>query len=163
MYKNNWLAVFIVYLCVTILVYPFFFSSDCTQNFDSIEVSGVWGPGLCLTYNVWSFTSRSASLDPTDCIIMALQCTKPKWATLCNITRASIWLVLCSYWQLEMLSVCPDQGKAWMIIFHLNQFSQETSKRVIGKQCRPRSDAAKCSTWSGFAVFALNTGISIKS
>ena len=25
MYKNNWLAVFIVYLCVTIHVYPFFF------------------------------------------------------------------------------------------------------------------------------------------
>ena len=32
----------------------------------------------------------------------------------------------------------------------------------IDKQCRPRSDAAERSVWSGSTLFALTTGISIK-
>ena len=32
----------------------------------------------------------------------------------------------------------------------------------IGKQCRPRSDAAERGVWSESTLFALNTGISIK-
>ena len=32
----------------------------------------------------------------------------------------------------------------------------------IGKQCRPRSDAAQRGVWSGSTLFALNIGISIK-
>ena len=35
-------------------------------------------------------------------------------------------------------------------------------KRDIGKQCRPRSDATEHGVWSGFTLFALITGISIK-
>ena len=34
-------------------------------------------------------------------------------------------------------------------------------KGEIDKQCRLRSDAAECGVWSGSALFALNTGISI--
>ena len=30
----------------------------------------------------------------------------------------------------------------------------ETPKRVTGKQCRPRSDAAECGVWSGSPLFA---------
>ena len=32
----------------------------------------------------------------------------------------------------------------------------------IGKQCRPRSDAAKLGVWSGSTLFAFKVGISIK-
>ena len=35
-------------------------------------------------------------------------------------------------------------------------------RRDIGKQCRPRSDAAECGIWAGSTLFASNTGISIK-
>ena len=35
-------------------------------------------------------------------------------------------------------------------------------KRDIGKQCRPKSDAAEYSIWPGSTLFALNTGISLK-
>ena len=35
-------------------------------------------------------------------------------------------------------------------------------ERDIGKQCRPRSDAAERGVWSGSTLFALTTGISIK-
>ena len=35
-------------------------------------------------------------------------------------------------------------------------------KRGIGKQYRPRSDAAERGVWSGSKLFAINTGISTK-
>ena len=34
-----------------------------------------------------------------------------------------------------------------------------TTKRVIGKQCRPRSDAADCGVWSGSPLFANSSAI----
>ena len=34
--------------------------------------------------------------------------------------------------------------------------------RGIGKQCRPRSDAAECGVWSGSTLFTLNIGISVE-
>ena len=42
---------------------------------------------------------------------------------------------------------------------HLTHCSQETRKRVIGKQCRPRSDAAECGIWSGSPLFANSLAI----
>ena len=45
------------------------------------------------------------------------------------------------------------------IITHLSLASHETD---IGKQCRPRSDAAERGVWSGSTLLALNTGISLK-
>ena len=39
----------------------------------------------------------------------------------------------------------------WLL---LTRCSLETPKRVIGKQCRPRSDAAECSILSGSPLFA---------
>ena len=47
-------------------------------------------------------------------------------------------------------------------MYILTHFSRDTPKRVIGKQCRPRSDAAEHGIWSGSTLFALNKGISIK-
>ena len=41
----------------------------------------------------------------------------------------------------------------------LTHFSLEAHKRVTGKQCRPRSDAAECDTWSGTPLFANNLAI----
>ena len=35
-------------------------------------------------------------------------------------------------------------------------------KRDIGKQCRPRSDAAERGVWSGSTLFAISLEISIK-
>ena len=44
----------------------------------------------------------------------------------------------------------------------LTHINLENPKRVIGKQCRSRSDAAECGLWSGFTVFAISTEISVK-
>ena len=35
-------------------------------------------------------------------------------------------------------------------------------KRIIGKQCRPRSDGSKHSIWSGSTLFVLKVWISVK-
>ena len=37
--------------------------------------------------------------------------------------------------------------------------SRETRKRVLGKQCRPRSDGAECGIWSGSPLFAYSLTI----
>ena len=37
-------------------------------------MGGVWGPSLSDPYNAWLLTTGSAALDPTDCVITALQC-----------------------------------------------------------------------------------------
>ena len=41
----------------------------------------------------------------------------------------------------------------------LTYCSRDTRKRVIGKQCRPRSDAAERGVWSGSPLFANSLGI----
>ena len=41
----------------------------------------------------------------------------------------------------------------------LTSFSLETLKRVIGKQCRPRSANIECSIWSGSPQFELVKGV----
>ena len=41
----------------------------------------------------------------------------------------------------------------------LTHCSRETRKRVIGKQCRPRSDAAERGVWSGSPLFANSLAI----
>ena len=53
------------------------------------------------------------------------------------------------------------QSYPTVLCSELTRFSRETPKRVTGKQCRPRSDAAECGIWSGSTLFALNTEISI--
>ena len=45
------------------------------------------------------------------------------------------------------------------VLTHLSLFSH---KWDIGKQCRPRSDAAKRGVWSGSTLFALSSKISTK-
>ena len=44
------------------------------------------------------------------------------------------------------------------VIYPLTHCSRETRKRVIGKQCRPRSDAAECGICSGSPLFANSRG-----
>ena len=53
---------------------------------------------------------------------------------------------------------CLTQGHLWSLLW-LTHCSLETSKRVIGKQCRPRSDAAECGIWSGSPLFANSSTI----
>ena len=45
---------------------------------------------------------------------------------------------------------------------YLTHLSLASHKRDIGRQCRPRSDAAECGVWSGSTLFALNSEISLK-
>ena len=45
---------------------------------------------------------------------------------------------------------------------HVTNLYLASHKRDIGKQPRFRSDAAECSVWSGSALFAWSTGISVK-
>ena len=49
-----------------------------------------------------------------------------------------------------------------MVLVSLTHLRLETHKRDNYKQCRTRSDAAKCGVWSGSTLFAFNTWISIK-
>ena len=44
----------------------------------------------------------------------------------------------------------------------INHLYLVSNKRNIGKQWRPRSDAAERGVWSGSTLFALNTCISVK-
>ena len=46
-----------------------------------------------------------------------------------------------------------------IVKFPLTYCSRETRKRVIGKQCRPRSDTAECGIWSGSPMFANSLAI----
>ena len=55
------------------------------------------------------------------------------------------------------LHYCSLKGTLW-----LTRLSLASPKRDIGKQCKPRSDAAERGVWSGSTLFALNTGISLK-
>ena len=44
----------------------------------------------------------------------------------------------------------------WMYFRHLlTHLCLASHKRDIGKQCRPRSDAAECGVWSGSTLFAI--------
>ena len=52
-----------------------------------------------------------------------------------------------------------DNRTELIIELILNHFSLETHKRVIGKQCRPRSDATKCNIWSGSPLFENSVAI----
>ena len=67
--------------------------------------------------------------------------------------------------QISQPCQCP---KSLSPIFHANfcwlltHCSRETRKTVIGKQCRPRSDAAECSVWSGSPLFANCLAIFLK-
>ena len=47
-------------------------------------------------------------------------------------------------------------------IILLTHLSLASHKRDIGKQCRPRSDAAECGIWSGSTLFALISEFSTK-
>ena len=44
----------------------------------------------------------------------------------------------------------------------LTHLCSASHKRDIGKQCRPRSDAAQRGVWSGSTLFALGSGITLK-
>ena len=44
----------------------------------------------------------------------------------------------------------------------LTHISLASHKKDIGKQCRPRSDAAERGVWSGSTLFALRSDISTK-
>ena len=48
------------------------------------------------------------------------------------------------------------------LVSPLNHWRLETPKRVTGKQCRPRSDAAFCGVWSGSPLFATRSTIFLK-
>ena len=66
------------------------------------------------------------------------------------------------FWICHHFSSTKDPDRATQI----NPFGLVYYKRDIGKQFRPRSDAAECGVicgvWSGSTLFALNTGICIK-
>ena len=80
-------------------------------------------------------------------VIAAVSHIESYYGVLCLLGSASIY----------------GQSSQWCVhitqVMDLTHFSQQTSKRVIGKQFRPRSDTAEL---LGSTLFALNTGISIK-
>ena len=68
-----------------------------------------------------------------------------------EIKKVFMWIHLLS----TSLSVLENSGKFFYYFIQIvcggnvTHCSRKTRKRVIGKQCRPRSDAAECGFWSG--------------
>ena len=102
----------------------------------------------------------------TDQASIGLVCTDkeqtPQSAGICRL----IWALCCL--SVGNKKVCYNTmlcGKllAWfltlLLLPSLTHCSHETRKRVIGKQCRPRSDATECSVWSGSPLFANSLAI----
>ena len=61
----------------------------------------------------------------------------------------------------QFLRICSIWVRWIMVLscFHFTHCSLETPKRVVGKLCRPRSDAAEGGIWSGFPLFANSSTI----
>ena len=58
----------------------------------------------------------------------------------------------------------PEDWERQIWRYELTNLFLVYHKKDIGKESRPRSDAAErgCDVWSGFTVFELKTGISVK-
>ena len=68
--------------------------------------------------------------------------------------RSLIWVKV---WYLILSFIVQSTFVFWTC--QLTHCSWETPKRVSGKQCRPRSDAAECGIWSGSSLFANTSAI----
>ena len=64
-------------------------------------------------------------------------------------------------WHVHAGQICTCLYRPFQLInaFLLTHCSLETSKNVIGKQYRPRSDAAECGVWSVSPLFANSSTI----
>ena len=81
---------------------------------------------------------------------------KDTWITKRRFSD-SAWQISMSKWLCSSyLGRVMDQMQYYNSLTHC---SRETSKRVIGKQCRPRSDAAERGVWSGSSLFANSLAI----
>ena len=93
---------------------------------------------------------------------------KPRVPWLCCVLRNGSFDVL--YVHNERFRMMRPTEKKWSYwhflsltsVTWLTHLSLGSHKRDIGKQCRPRSDAAERGVWSGSTLFALRTGISFK-
>ena len=72
-----------------------------------------------------------------------------------DVTAKDPWgnVLLCSFSLQDPISIWSYRNIA------LTHCSRETRKRVLGKQCRPRSDAAERGVWSGSPLFANRSTI----
>ena len=62
-------------------------------------------------------------------------------------------------WKEYYLAYFQPKTTDIFLISLLTHCSWDTHKRIIGKQCRPRSDAAECYVWSGSPLFANSLAI----
>ena len=66
----------------------------------------------------------------------------------------------------EMVAKADPEGKGTVDLqgyfLFLTHLSLASHKKDIGKQCKPRSDAAERGVWSGSTLFALNSEIPTK-
>ena len=84
-------------------------------------------------------TSVVDSSEPKSNILtLNIRTTRPEKTVLTHIKLPRVGLH-CFTFRCKTLDTLP--GIRWT---SLNHFSLEISKRVIGKQCRPRTDAAEC-------------------
>ena len=73
------------------------------------------------------------------------------------------WSDWCVGWSEASLGTHAVVGNAVSrLILSLTHLFLAFHKRDIGRQCRPRSDAAEVSVWSRSTLFASRTGISVK-
>ena len=78
---------------------------------------------------------------------------KDVWSIEVRLCHFHAVIYMCLPWLQDLEKWDADRSSSLIKCF-LTNFSLETPKRVIGKQCRPRSDAPKCGIWSGSPLFA---------
>ena len=101
---------------------------------------------LFLFYFLFFFSSKYAFFLLSECGLFILSVIYCMFIASCRLTtRMALMGQLLSHLSMTYsLYLKPD----------LTHCSRETRKRVLSKQCRPRSDAAECGVWSGSPLFA---------
>ena len=84
------------------------------------------------------------------------------WKTYTHsvVIRVNMVRSVCAF-KVIFLVKLPDKyiSKVFSQRLILTHCSLETSKRVIGKQCKPKSDATECGIWSVSPLFANSSTI----
>ena len=126
--------------------------ADCT-DLDLYHTFAKSHLGICSTLMHSVVSNDSVSICAADLGLHCPHMLKDMFSNgLAHLKQRLFWL--------HLTTLIVQNGNVPGVAWWLTYFSLETLKRVIGKQCRPRSDAAECSIWSGSQLFTNSYAIS---
>ena len=128
--NNLWISPLIWYYMYGVTDLFCYFAGDGRPSACELYISN---HGKCIQFYAPKFEKFGVS-------IQLLLCSSFFWVRLSHFT---LWTRVSENIWTRALALC----------------SLETPKRVIGKQCRPRSDATECGIWSGSPMFANSSTI----